>query len=135
MKTASFLTSFLEKLKSDYQSMSVSDQFFSKNFGPRTFLEELYYLGITGSTSVDDIIGTNSNLINTNYDTSSNLIDKNKSDSDKSSLVNVLKLSQMISDTRTALALQIQGILRLQNTSNRKYYKMIKVKKFNSMHI
>ena len=41
--------------------------------------------------------------------------------------VNVLKLVQAIASTREALATHAQGILRGQNSSYRKYYKMIKV--------
>ena len=43
------------------------------------------------------------------------------------SSVNVMKLSQMIADTRWTITVQVQNILRVQNANSRKYYKMIKV--------
>lgn len=43
------------------------------------------------------------------------------------SSVNVMKLSNMIADTRWAITGQVQNLLRMQNANSRKYYKMIKV--------
>lgn len=42
--------------------------------------------------------------------------------------VNVMKLSNMIADTRWAITVQVQNLLRMQNANSRKYYKMIKVR-------
>lgn len=95
---ALFLDDFNTKIHEKDSKMTIQEKFFAKPFELRNFFEQLFYKGI-----MDGSAGTSE------------------------SEINVLKLAKTISDTRVALSLQAQGILRMQNSNNRKYYQMIKV--------
>ena len=79
--------------------LPIYERFEEMNFGPRTFIEELYYKGLTEGVAK---VGART--------------------------VNILKVAQEILAMRHALAKETARLLSLQSLQNRYYYKMIKVK-------
>lgn len=85
------------KLEIDDSARSVLERVLHDTQGPRSFMEQLYYRGIT------DGVTTNNG---------------------KS--VNILKVAENLFDARVAIAKESAKLLSLQSLQNRQYYKMIK---------
>jgi hypothetical protein len=81
----------------DNGNLTMTERIIHDTQGPRTFLERLYYKGIT-----DGAIKSGKNTIN------------------------ILKVAENLFDARLAIAKEASKLLSLQSLQNRHYYKMIK---------
>ena len=95
------LDNLVEKLEHDDEARSILDRMLNDAEGPRQFLEELYYKGVTEGVGMKRSDGTKST-------------------------VNVLKVAENIIEMRCAITKEASKLLSSQNLNHRYYYKMIK---------
>ena len=95
------LDNLVEKLEHDDEARTILDRMLNDAEGPRQFLEELYYKGVTEG------------------------VGRSRADGTKTP-VNVLKVAENIIDMRYAITKEASKLLSSQNLNNRYYYKMIK---------
>ena len=85
------------KLGTDDDTRTMLERVQHESQGPRTFLEQLYYKGIT-----EGVVKSGTKT------------------------VNILRVAENLFDTRLAIAKEASKLLSLQSLQNRHYYKMIK---------
>jgi hypothetical protein len=85
------------KLKIDDEKRTMLERILHDSQGPRSFIEQLYFKGITEGVKIED-----------------------------SKSVNILKLAENLLNTRLDIAKEVAKLISLQNQQNRQYYKMIK---------
>ena len=88
-------------MRQDDEARSILDRMLNDADGPRQFLEELYYKGVTEGAGMK------------------------RPDGSKST-VNVLKVAESIIDMRYAITKEASKLLSSQNLNHRYYYKLIK---------
>ena len=91
------LDDLMIKLEVDDNSRSALERVLHDTHGPRSFMEQLYYRGIT-----DGVTKNNGKV------------------------VNMLKVAENLFDARISIAKESAKLLSLQSLQNRQYYKMIK---------
>ena len=100
----------IHKMDTDDEERTLLEQIMNDADGPRSFMEQLYYKGITEGLS-------------------SAGLQKGKS-------VNIIRIAENLFTTRAALANEAIKFLTKQSLENRQYYKMIKVcKPFKVLYI
>ena len=91
------LDDLMIKMGTDDDSRTILERILHDTHGPRSFLEQLYYKGITDGVRKSG-----------------------------SKTVNILKVAENLFDARISIAKEAAKLLSLQSLQNRHYYKMIK---------